>query len=115
LPRIKDVTGSLAVNPDTVLKAYRELEHQGVAAGRPGLGTFIVSAPETAGLKELASLRRDLKTWLRAAKAAGLDKKAATALAASVLQEFDAVGGPASPSEHGTGSGASAGTGEGVA
>ena len=46
LPRIKDVTRSLAVNPDTVMKAYRELELRGIAAGRPGVGTFITRAPE---------------------------------------------------------------------
>ena len=57
LPRIKDVTRSLAVNPDTVMKAYRELEVRGIAAGRPGLGTFIVAAPEVAGLREMAALR----------------------------------------------------------
>lgn len=91
LPRIKDVTRALAVNPDTVLKAYRELENQGIAAGRPGLGTFIVSAPDVAGLRELAGLRRDLQAWLRAAKAAGLDRNAAAALIASVLQGFDGI------------------------
>ena len=33
LPRVKDVVGTLAINPNTVLKAYRELEHRGIAAG----------------------------------------------------------------------------------
>ena len=41
LPTVKDVAASLAINPNTVLKAYRELEHEGLAAGRPGLGTFV--------------------------------------------------------------------------
>src|ERR1700761_4942136 len=41
LPRVKDVVGSLAINPNTVLKAYRELEHRGLAGGRPGQGTFV--------------------------------------------------------------------------
>src|SRR5262249_61276907 len=44
LPRVKDVVESLAINPNTVLKAYRELEHRGLAAGRPGLGTFVLAA-----------------------------------------------------------------------
>jgi Bacterial regulatory proteins, gntR family len=51
LPRIKDVTRSLAVNPDTVMKAYRELELRSIAAGRPGVGTFIMRAPEVGGLR----------------------------------------------------------------
>src|ERR1700691_5044009 len=60
LPRVKDVVGSLAINPNTVLKAYRELEHRGIAAGRPGQGTFIESEPATISLKDLAHLRRRL-------------------------------------------------------
>ena len=41
LPTVKDVVGKLAINPNTVLKAYRELEHEGLAAARPGVGTFV--------------------------------------------------------------------------
>ena len=41
LPKVREVVASLAINPNTVLKAYRELEHKGLAAGRPGQGTFI--------------------------------------------------------------------------
>ena len=70
LPRVKDVTSSLAINADTVLKAYRELEHKGIAEGRPGLGTFIVAEPPVPGLGELAGLRRSLGRWLREAAAA---------------------------------------------
>jgi Bacterial regulatory proteins, gntR family len=41
LPRVRDVVASLAINPNTVLKAYRELETKGPTLGRPGQGTFI--------------------------------------------------------------------------
>ena len=41
LPTVKDVVGQLAINPNTVLKAYRELEHEGLVAARPGVGTFV--------------------------------------------------------------------------
>src|SRR5881409_3909780 len=41
LPKVREVVASLAINPNTVLKAYRELEHKGLANGRPGQGTFI--------------------------------------------------------------------------
>lgn len=80
LPRVKDVTGSLAINPDTVLKAYRELENKGIAEGRPGVGTFIVSAPPAPGLRELTALRGSLAEWLRSATTAGLDRQAISAL-----------------------------------
>src|ERR1700728_5232812 len=73
LPRVKDVVGSLAINPNTVLKAYRELEHRGIAAGRPGQGTFVEAAPAVVPLAALTGLRKSLLGWLRAADAAGLD------------------------------------------
>src|SRR6516225_8223319 len=56
LPTVKEMVGSLAINPNTVMKAYRELEHRGLAAGRPGQGTFVRGAPATAGLAELTTL-----------------------------------------------------------
>ena len=40
-PTVKDVVGRLAINPNTVLKAYRELEYEGLVAARPGVGTFV--------------------------------------------------------------------------
>ena len=93
LPRIKDVTGSLAVNPDTVMKAYRELETRGIATGRPGLGTFIVAAPDVAGLRELSALRRRMLTWLNDAAAAGIDDLGRKALIAAALRDFHDGGG----------------------
>ena len=93
LPRIKDVTRSLAVNPDTVMKAYRELELRGIAAGRPGLGTFIVAVPEVAGLREMAALQRKLTAWLAEAGAAGVDELGMKALFAAALRDFHYGGG----------------------
>lgn len=93
LPRIKDVTRSLAVNPDTVMKAYRELEMRGIAAGRPGLGTFIVATPEVAGLREMSALRRRLASWLGDAAAAGVDELGMKALFATALRDFHNDGG----------------------
>jgi GntR family transcriptional regulator len=52
LRRVEDVVGSLAINPNTALKAYRELEHRQVAAGRPGPGTFVEAAPAGVPLGE---------------------------------------------------------------
>ena len=87
LPRVKDVTATLAINPDTVLKAYRELEHRGIAQGRPGIGTFIIAEPTGPGLRELTELRRQATEWITAAKAAGLDRRSASALFEAVLQD----------------------------
>jgi len=72
LPRVRDVVASLAINPNTVLKAYRDLEREGLVRPRPGLGTFVVgSLPRTdpaAQARFMASMTR----WLDAARAAGL-------------------------------------------
>ena len=95
LPRIKDVTRSLAVNPDTVMKAYRELELRGIASGRPGVGTFIIRAPDIAGLKQMAALRKKLTSWLAEAAAAGMDELGVKALFTAALRDFYDGGGAA--------------------
>ena len=88
LPRVKDVVGSLAINPNTVLKAYRELEHRGIAAGRPGQGTFVEAEPSVVPLAELTGLRKTMLTWLRSAEAAGLDADGMTAVFTAALRDF---------------------------
>src|SRR5437764_15409814 len=76
LPTVKDVVGSLAINPNTVLKAYRELEHDGLVEGRPGLGTFVLKTLGGPPPEKHASLRRGLDRWLRGAFEAGMDVEA---------------------------------------
>jgi GntR family transcriptional regulator len=114
LPTVKEVVSSLAINPNTVLKAYRELEHRGLVAGRPGQGTFVRSAPPTAGLAELTALRKTLLAWLLSADAAGLDEAGMVALFTSALRDFhDRHGQAPAPGPRGAGT---AGDGaEGVA
>jgi DNA-binding transcriptional regulator YhcF (GntR family) len=93
LPTVKDTVTALAINPNTVLKAYRELEHRGLAAGRPGQGTFVHGTLGHVGLREQAALRRSLAGWLRDAAAAGLDEAGMTALFSSALRDFHDGGG----------------------
>jgi GntR family transcriptional regulator len=89
LPRIKDVVAALSINPNTVLKAYRDLEQKGLIGAHPGLGTFVEAAPETVGLSELTTLRRSLVTgWLSEAAMAGLDHDGIVALFTSALRDF---------------------------
>jgi GntR family transcriptional regulator len=88
LPRVRDVVASLAINPNTVLKAYRDLEIKGLAAGRPGQGTFIEATLSQVALPELTALRRSLSTWLSTADAAGLDEDGMVALFTSALRHF---------------------------
>ncbi len=88
LPKVRDVVASLAINPNTVLKAYRDLESKGLTAGRPGQGTFIQATLSQVALPELAELRRTLLGWLAAAGAAGLDEDGMVALFTSALRDF---------------------------
>ena len=88
LPKVRDVVASLAINPNTVLKAYRELETKGLAAGRPGQGTFIEATLSQVALPELATLRRSLLVWLASADVAGLDEDGIVALFSSALRDF---------------------------
>src|SRR5882757_1802697 len=73
LPTVKDVVTKLAINPNTVLKAYRELEHAGLVAARPGIGTFVTKTLSDASLAAHGPLRQDLQRWLAKARTAGLD------------------------------------------
>ncbi|MBO0825911.1 MAG: GntR family transcriptional regulator [Actinobacteria bacterium] len=88
LPKVRDVVAALAINPNTVLKAYKELETKGLAAGRPGQGTFVQATLSQVALPELAGLRRTLLGWLASADAAGLDEDGMVALFASALRDF---------------------------
>jgi GntR family transcriptional regulator len=92
LPKVKDVVATLAINPNTVLKAYRELEHKGLASGRPGQGTFIQGSVDVAPLRDLQALRRKLKRWLVEATEAGLDEQSINALFSSSFHEVQTKG-----------------------
>jgi GntR family transcriptional regulator len=88
LPKVRDVVALLAINPNTVLKAYRELETKGLATGRPGQGTFVEATLSQVALPELAALRRSLLGWLASADGAGLDEDGIVALFSSALRDF---------------------------
>jgi len=88
LPKVRDVVASLAINPNTVLKAYKELETKGLAAGRPGQGTFVQATLSQVALPELTALRRSLSGWLTTADGAGLDADGIVALFTSALRDF---------------------------
>src|ERR1700724_3321042 len=60
LPKVKDVSAGLAINPNTVLKAYRELEYEGLAAARPGVGTFVTGTLDVSSLAAHGPLRAEL-------------------------------------------------------
>ena len=77
----------ITVNPNTVLKAYRELEHEGLVASRPGQGTFVQRTLAGAGLSSHAALRRSLLRWLESAREARLEEESILALFLSTFQD----------------------------
>lgn len=85
LPTVKEVVEMVAINPNTVFKAYRELEALGLVEGRTGSGTFVSARPAGPPPKIQAALAAGLDNWIREAKKAGLDDEAIEALISSTL------------------------------
>ena len=73
LPTVKDVAGSLAINPNTVLKAYRLLEYEGLVAAKPGVGTFVTKTVSDASVAAHQRLSQELSVWVGRARLEGLD------------------------------------------
>src|ERR1700732_3394540 len=73
LPTVKEVVAEVAINPNTVMKAYRELEHEGLVEGRQGVGTFVSRRPDGPPPETQARLARTLERWVLSARGEGLD------------------------------------------
>ncbi len=98
LPTVKDVVARLAINPNTVLKAYRELEYEGLVAARAGVGTFVTRTLTDGSLAAHGPLREDLEGWLAKARSAGLDDESIEALFQNTFRT--AAPGAAVPGAH---------------
>ena len=86
LPTVREVVAQVALNPNTVLRAYRDLEHEGLVVSRPGLGTFVAAkVPPALAQSSYRSLRTELERWIRKAHEAGLDDDTLASLVAHVL------------------------------
>lgn len=88
LPTVKEVVAQVAINPNTVSKAYRELEYEGLVAARPGLGTFVTRTLGASSLDKHEPLRQGLTRWLNEAREAGLDDESIEALFLSSFRVF---------------------------
>lgn len=88
LPTVKEVVARVAINPNTVSKAYRELEYEGLVTARPGLGTFVTGTLGSDSLSKHEPLREDLARWLAEAREAGLDDESIEALFLSSFRAF---------------------------
>jgi GntR family transcriptional regulator len=90
LPTAHEVAASVAINPNTVQKAYKELEYEGLVAGRPGQGTFVARSLSQATPASLSALTRRLERWIAAARAAGLDEDGMMDVVRAAMRDFDA-------------------------
>src|SRR5689334_19957599 len=86
LPTVKEVVSRLTINPNTVLRAYRELDHEGLTEGRRGVGTFVADAPAPLPRDDVKALRGALEQWVASARAAGLDNDNMHGLFADVVR-----------------------------
>lgn len=87
LPTVREVVEQIIINPNTVLKAYRDLEREGLVASRPGQGTFIIQTLATISPSGIAALRRSLTRWLHSAHEAGLDEESILALFTATFRD----------------------------
>jgi GntR family transcriptional regulator len=85
------VVRQIAINPNTVHRAYRDLEQQGLTEGRPGSGTFITRALARVPEQQKA-LQRQLEKWMRSAREAGLGEEAISALVAEAMRSSEREG-----------------------
>jgi GntR family transcriptional regulator len=85
LPTVKEVVATLAINPNTVLKAYRELDHEGLVEARRGQGTFVARGVAPQPPSGVPGLQRELGDWVRRARAAGVDDDGLYALFSTVV------------------------------
>ena len=89
LPSVREVVGATAINPNTVLKAYRDLEREGLVAAAAGRGTFVTKRPDGPPPGTHTRLGRGLARWVREARAAGLDDESIESLLRVTLRAAD--------------------------
>lgn len=87
LPTVKEVVGQIGINPNTVFKAYRELEMLGLVEGRTGSGTFARARPDGPSAEVQAKLADELSGWIHTARQAKLDDESIEALVREALHK----------------------------
>jgi GntR family transcriptional regulator len=93
LPSVREVVAAVAVNPNTVLKAYRDLEREGLIEVRAGQGTFVRARPPGPPPGIHSRLGRSLASWVREAREAGLDDESMESLLRVTMQADESISG----------------------
>ncbi|MFB6555496.1 MULTISPECIES: GntR family transcriptional regulator [unclassified Streptomyces] len=89
LPTAREVVAATAINPNTVFRAYRDLEQAGLVQSRRGLGTFVTRSLARPGAEDDSPLRADLTEWVARARSAGLERDDVLALVTAALDEHE--------------------------
>lgn len=87
LPTVREVVEQITINPNTVHRAYRELEHLGLTEGRTGQGTFVQRSLASVGTRQRATLQRQLVSWIGRARAAGAGDDEMQAMFSAAVRE----------------------------
>lgn len=87
MPTIRELVASLAINPNTIMKAYRELELEGLIGGKPGLGTFVIQGLPGADRNDLDEMRTKLESWIAQARELGMNEESIVALVMTTLRD----------------------------
>ena len=87
MPSVNEVVSSLSVNPNTVVKAFSELEHQGLVVRRQGVGTFVAASPSVTSLPVAPKLLSSLARWVDRARQDGLSSEQIRMLVEVALDE----------------------------
>jgi GntR family transcriptional regulator len=88
LPTVKEVAAAAVVNPNTVVKAYRQLDLEGLVQTRPGSGTFVTAQSVTpVPARDVAAARKSLEQFFVTAEQAGLDDAAVVAMFETMRRE----------------------------
>ncbi|MCT8977431.1 GntR family transcriptional regulator [Clostridium sp. CX1] len=75
LPSVRSLANELTVNPNTIQKAYRELEHQGYIYSVPGKGNFVAAVLQSGNIEKLSKLKEELVKILSEAMYLGMKKE----------------------------------------
>ena len=85
MPSVRDLASQLAINPNTIQRAYRELEIDGYICTVPGKGSFVSQRDEVAE-KRRAELRAKMGEIARELRHAGLGEEELISL---IRKEYD--------------------------
>ncbi len=90
LPSVRGMAQSVRLNPNTVARAYRELEVLGAVEGRQGRGVFVTEAgPRVARTERGGALEDDIRAAIQRAHEAGLDEARIRTVVEDVLDARD--------------------------